>query len=1038
MKYAPTVHQQTEFSPSDTGLVVLVFQKGDDPIDAFNHMMSFLIAVVTSRYPSTNNQLRTSSNPHQQATINNGREVELEFLADPGTAETSSNQYVITNNASYQADDLDAYDSECDELNSTKIALMENLSHYGSDNIAKVHDQDNLNNNLINQDVQEPSTSEQSTILTQSDIEITSDSNIISYSQYMNECHYTTVQNSGLPVLQDDLILSVIKQLKTQVVNCTKINQDNKHVNEILTAKLKRLTEDTYDDLFDCLQQFKKLVNASRAKKVEKSHDPLASVAHTSSSFRTTRPYYLTHPSSLVDYDDEYQGDAVQNNFDDPLTSAMILLARSITQCFSNSTINRLRTSSNTKNQAIVQGDRVNIQSKNSGNDGRNIRCSYVQKEIIEGPSYDSAFLSEVQTLSTSYVNPLFAKDNQEQKYLMQPKIINNTIGDDQIDSNIIFHEPNEDVVQIVLWIVYNGCSKHMTGDRLLLENFVEKFIGTVRFRNDHFATITGYGDYVQGNIAVCHVYCVEGLEHNLFSVGQFCDGDLEVAFRLNTCYERNLEGDDLLTGAHKSNLYTIYISNMVVSSPFCLMSKATLTKSWFWHRRLSHLNSGTINNLTKHDLVNGIPKFKYGKVHLCSACERGKSKKASHPPKLVPTHYDKLGIMQQFLIAHTPQQDGVVERRNRTLVKAARTMLIFSRLPELLWAEAVSTACFTQNWSIIHTSLEPVSQRFINDDSLAESMNTLFKEDLVHNHEVSPLTSSIIIEEHEAPPIVSTSEEQTSPISLNEVDEFNQEDSAELDGNTLLTPYDALYFFEAESSTTLDPSNMHEFHQVQHSTHILTKAYPLEQVIGDPSKPVMIQKRLQTDLEIESIQDGLHQFERLYVWELVPRPDGKNIIAVKWLWKNKSDTKNIVIQNKSCLVAKGYKQEEGIDFEESFAPVARLEAVWMFIVFPAHKNITIFQMDVKTAFLNGPLKEEVYVSRPNGFFDPYFPDYVYWLNKALYGLKQASRACQSQYAIKLLKKHGVDECVSMSTLIATERLNADLQGTPTDQMIYH
>ncbi|GJZ33445.1 retrovirus-related pol polyprotein from transposon TNT 1-94 [Tanacetum coccineum] len=355
----------------------------------------------------------------------------------------------------------------------------------------------------------------------------------------------------------------------------------------------------------------------------------------------------------------------------------------------------------------------------------------------------------------------------------------------------------------------------------------------------------------------------------------------------------------------------------------------------------------------------------------------------------------------------------------------------------------------------------------------------------------------------------------------------------------------------EIESSTTaLEPSNVQNFHQVQPSTHIWTKDHPLDQVIGDPSKPVMTRQRLHTDSEvcmyaltvstiepknikeamadhswIESMQDELNQFERLQVWELVPRPEGKNIIALKWLWKNKCDAENIVVRNKTRLVAKGYRQEEGIDFEESFAPVARLEAVRMFIAYAAHKNITIFQMDVKTAFLNGPLKEEVYVSQPEGFIDPEFPDHVYRLKKALYGLKQAPRAwydklssfliehgftkgiidptlftrrhggdillvqvyvddiifgstnpdfskrfanlmknnfemsmmgelkfflglqvhqsprgifiSQSQYAIELLKKHGLDECVSMSTPMATERLDADLQGTPTDQTTY-
>ncbi|GKD33974.1 retrovirus-related pol polyprotein from transposon TNT 1-94 [Tanacetum coccineum] len=468
-----------------------------------------------------------------------------------------------------------------------------------------------------------------------------------------------------------------------------------------------------------------------------------------------------------------------------------------------------------------------------------------------------------------------------------------------------------------------------MMGDRSLLKIFIEKFIGTVHLGNDHFAAITCYVDYVQGNITICHVYYVEGLGHNLFSVGQFCDGDLEVAFRLKTCYVRNLEGDDLLTGYRESNLYTISFPDMAASSPICLMSKASSTKSWLWHRILSHLNFGTINDLTKHDLVDGLSKFKYGKDHLCSACEQGKSKKSSHPPKVVPSthsklellhmdlcglmrvasineklyilviiydysrftwvyflhtkdetseiiknfiarfqlnfnakvckirsdnstefknatlkaHYDKLGIMQQFFIARTPQQNGVIERHNRTLVEAARTMLIFSRLPEFLWAEAVSTACFTQNRSIIHTRYnktpyellhyrKPNVEYFYVFGSLCYPTND--HDDLgkmkpkadigifiVHNQEDSSSTSLIDIEAHEAPPIVTTSEEQTSLISLIVADEFYQEDSAKLDGNMLLTPYDAPDFSEAESSTNLDPSNMHEFHQVQRSTHI-------------------------------------------------------------------------------------------------------------------------------------------------------------------------------------------------------------------------
>ncbi|GKB59992.1 retrovirus-related pol polyprotein from transposon TNT 1-94 [Tanacetum coccineum] len=174
--------------------------------------------------------------------------------------------------------------------------------------------------------------------------------------------------------------------------------------------------------------------------------------------------------------------------------------------------------------------------------------------------------------------------------------------------------------------------------------------MGTVCFGNDNFAAITGYRDYVQGNLTICHMYCVEGLGHNLFSVGQFCDGDLEVAFRSNTCYIRNLEGEDLLTSSRDSNLYTISISKMAASSLVCLMSKTTSIKSWLWHRRLSHLNFGTINQLTKNELVDGHPRFKYNKEHLCSACEQGKSKKATFPSKLVPSTDSKLELLHMDL----------------------------------------------------------------------------------------------------------------------------------------------------------------------------------------------------------------------------------------------------------------------------------------------------------------------------------------------------------------------------------------------------
>ncbi|GJW11967.1 retrovirus-related pol polyprotein from transposon TNT 1-94 [Tanacetum coccineum] len=241
-----------------------------------------------------------------------------------------------------------------------------------------------------------------------------------------------------------------------------------------------------------------------------------------------------------------------------------------------------------------------------------------------------------------------------------------------------------------------------MTGDRSRLKNFVKKFIGTVRFGNDHFGAIMGYGDYVIGDTVISRVYYVEGLRHNLFSVGQFCDSDLEVSFRKH--------------------------SYMMKSSPICLLSKASKNKSWLWHRRLNHLNFGTINDLARKDLVRGLPRLKFEKDHLCSACQLGKSNKHTHTPKAENTNLEVLNTLHMDLcgpmrvqtinrkkyilvivddysrhfspkiVPKTPQQNGVVERRNHTLVEDARTMLIFSKAPIFLWAEAVATAYYTQN----------------------------------------------------------------------------------------------------------------------------------------------------------------------------------------------------------------------------------------------------------------------------------------------------------------------------------------------------
>ncbi|GJX23542.1 retrovirus-related pol polyprotein from transposon TNT 1-94 [Tanacetum coccineum] len=326
--------------------------------------------------------------------------------------------------------------------------------------------------------------------------------------------------------------------------------------------------------------------------------------------------------------------------------------------------------------------------------------------------------------------------------------------------------------------------------------------LSVFKCRNDHFGAIMGYGDYVIGESVISRVYYVEGLGHNLFSVGQFCDSDLEVAFGKHSCYVQDTYGVELIKGSRGSILYTISVEDMMKSSPICLLSKFSKNKSWLWHCHLSHLNFGTINDLAKKDLLRGLPRLKSEKYHICSACQLGKSKKHTHAPKTENTnlevlntlhmnlcgpmrvqtingkkfilvivddysrftwvkflrskdetpefvikflkqiqvglnktiryicidngtkfvnqvlteYYEHVSIFHQKSVSGTPQQNGVVERQNRTLVEASWTMLIFSKAPMFLWAEDVATACYTQNRSLIHTLHNKTLYELVHD----------------------------------------------------------------------------------------------------------------------------------------------------------------------------------------------------------------------------------------------------------------------------------------------------------------------------------
>nr|GEX74546.1 retrovirus-related Pol polyprotein from transposon TNT 1-94 [Tanacetum cinerariifolium] len=1045
MEYALSVHQQSEFSQPDTGLVVPVFQKCNDPIDAINHMMSFLTAVVTSRYPPTNNQLRTSSNPRQQATINNGRvtiqtiqrrqnsltpgmsrqytsgpsgtnsrkqrvivcynykreghmskqctkpkrkrdeawfkdkvllvqaqangqvlhDEELEFLADPGIAETQSTQYVVTNNVAYQADDLDAYDSDCDEINYVKIALMANLSHYGSDNLAEVHNQDNVTYNLIDQDVQAMSTSEQSNILNQSE---------------------TKLQNSSFTAQQDDLVLSVIEQLKTQVVNCTKINQDNKNVNEILTAKLERYKyhvrilkeQNNVDKASKSCARSLEIGNLKHTlfehlKEKESLEQMLKPKLYGGSVIQKTDTIVIRNSEETLMLEDESRSKVLQKqkypmmsenkNFKNSKESnlststTIVEVPKELPKVsMVNSSLKKLKFHLPSFDMVVKERTTATIITEGTWGFEHTKVCfrdeiiPFVKalKELFN--SFDQFLIDELTEVQNVFnqmkpaVEQHCVEKNKFQDKMKDVLKENEQILEQAISTDIVNIVVNANVVQIVLWYLDSGCSKHMTGDLSQLINFVQKFLGTVKFENDHVANIMGYGDYKIGNVTISRVYFVEGLGHNLFFVGQFCDSDLEVAFRQHTCLIHNLNGVDLLTGSRGNNLYTLSLTDMMASLPICLLSKASKTKSWLWHRRLSHLNFGAINHLARQGLVRGLPKLKFEKDHLCSACAMGKSKKKSYKPKSKDTNQEKLYVLHMDLCG--PMRVESVNGKKYILV-------IVDDYSRFTWVKCLSVD--PQD----HEVIAPIAD--IIPPVQAKSTG-------------SPSSTTV---DQDAP---SPSKSQTTPKTQSSVIPQDVEEDIYIIevanmGNDSLFGVPIPKVTSAQSSSTVSPHTLVQpDHQIPQHNSKWAKDHPLDNII-------------------EAMQEELNEFERLEVWELVPRPDKVMVITLKWIYKVKLDELGGILKNKARLVARGYLQEEGIDFEESFAPVARLEAIRIFLSYVAHKNMVVYQMDVKTAFLNCNLRKEVYVSQPDGFVDQDNLNHVCKLKKALYGLKQAPRA---------------------------------------------
>ncbi|GJW89758.1 retrovirus-related pol polyprotein from transposon TNT 1-94 [Tanacetum coccineum] len=412
--------------------------------------------------------------------------------------------------------------------------------------------------------------------------------------------------------------------------------------------------------------------------------------------------------------------------------------------------------------------------------------------------------------------------------------------------------------------------------------------------------------------LAPGRVYYVEGLGHNLFFAKQFCDSNLEVAFRKHSCYVPDTDefvNKDLTEYYERVGIFhqkTVPEDSIAECVFLLLRSTACYTQN----RSLIHTRHNKTPYELVHDKKSDLMFFRVFGA-LC-----------------YPTNdSEDLGKLQPiadigFFVGYAPSRKGYIIYNKRT-----------------------------------QRIMETIHVQF--DECLSNgSCATLLTLDSPLEHEIRSIHQGVVAES-----------------TLMEENPFTP-----IDNNPFINIFTPEPTSEASSSGDVNSAESTYVTQTLHHLRKWSKDHPLDNVIGNPSRP--------------HARWRFHEFDRLQVWELVPQPDCVMIIALKWIYKVKLDEYGDVLKNKTRLVAKGYRQEEGIDFEESFAPVARIKTIRIFIANAASKNMTIYQMDIKTTFLNGELKEEVYVYQPEGFVDLDHPTHVYRLKKALYGLKQAPQAC--------------------------------------------
>nr|GEV39371.1 putative ribonuclease H-like domain-containing protein [Tanacetum cinerariifolium] len=675
-------------------------------------------------------------------------------------------------------------------------------------------------------------------------------------------------------------------------------------------------------------------------------------------------------------------------------------------------------------------------------------------------------------------------------------------------------------------YINTQGRLKHMTGNISYLSDY-EPFDGGYVSFGQGGCKITGKGTIKIGKLEFKNVYFVKDIKYNLFSVSQICDNKNSVLFTESECIvlgrDFKLLDDDnvLLRTLMQYNMYSIDLNNIVPHRDLtCLVAKASADECMIWHRRLGHLNFKTMNKLVRHNLVRGLPTKCFENDHNFTACLKGKQHKASCKSKLVNSvskplhtlHMDlfgptsdetsdtlkkfiteienlkdlkvkiircdnggefrnkelndfcsQKGIKREFSNARTPQQNGVAERRNMSLIEATRTMLADAKLPVTFWAEVVNTTCYVQNRVLVNKAHNKTPYELFNGRTPAigflkpfgcyvMTLNTLdnlgkfeakgdegyflgysmsSKVFRVFNKRTKRVEENLHIEFLENKAI----EKGSGPNWLFDIDSLTKSmnyvpvvDAGTNSTNFSGTKVDARQDVKKDVSSLryiLLPKWVHEEHLESPSsqpqdacntdapkssgksnptaTSINPLADQLEILIVETPIPTFEDILGVTTYSKESsgVKADVSNMETTITASPTPtlrihmdHPKSQIISHVdtsiqtrnksKEVLKNKKDERGIVIRNKAMLVAQGHTQEEGIDYDEVFTPVTRIEAIRLFLAYASFMGFIVYQMDVKSAFLYGTIDEEVYVIQPPGFQDPEYPARVYKVEKAI------------------------------------------------------